>query len=262
VTSVTLQPYDGILLVRDGGQTPPPPSGDAMIGDLVWRDTDGDGIKDSGESGREGATVRLRQCDGSLLATTTTNTQGNYAFRNLGQGNYRVEFVQPAGTSYSPYQVGNDATNSDANPSTGLSPCVSITSNTEVRPGIDAGFVPSSGGSGNSTLGDFVWDDRDGDGIQDGGEPGVGNVRVQLRQCSGLWIASTDTRSDGRFSFDGLSPGNYMLRFVAPSGATFTRPRAGSDLSRDSNADASGNAQCTELLAGEERTWIDAGLNL
>ena len=41
---------------------------------------------------------------------------------------------------------------------------------TEFDPTIDAGFyTPAS-------IGDFVWDDLDGDGIQDPGEPGIGNV--------------------------------------------------------------------------------------
>jgi hypothetical protein len=258
VTSVTLQPYDGILLVRVDGESPPP-SGDARIGDFVWRDADGDGIQDGSESGWSAVTVRLRQCNASVMATTTTNAQGSYAFDNLGLGNYQVEFVQPSGASYSPYQVGIDSTNSDANRSTGLSSCVSITSNAQTRLGIDAGFVPS-GGSGNSSIGDFVWNDRDGDGIQDGDEPGVGNVSVQLRDCGGLWITSATTRNNGSYIFDGLAPGSYLLRFVAPTGASFTRPRAGTDQSKDSNADSSGNSQCIDLGANDKRVWIDAGL--
>ena len=259
VTAVTLQPYDGILLVRAGGQTPPP-TGDGVIGDLVWRDADGDGIRDAGEPGWAGATVRLLQCGGNVLATRTTNTQGNYTFANLSDGNYQVEFVKPTGANYSPYQVGNIATNSDAIPSTGRSSCVSITSEILARPGVDAGFVPTSGGSGSASIGDYVWDDRNRDGIQNSIEPGVGNVRVQLRNCNGLLIADTTTRSNGTYSFDGLAAGSYMLRFVAPSGATFTQPRAGSDIAKDSNADASGNVQCTDIGAGEKRIWIDAGL--
>ena len=231
-----------------------------MIGDLVWRDADGDGIRDAGEPGWAGATVRLLQCGGNVLATRTTNTQGNYTFANLSDGNYQVEFVKPTGANYSPYQVGNIATNSDAIPSTGRSSCVSITSEILARPGVDAGFVPTSGGSGSASIGDYVWDDRNRDGIQNSIEPGVGNVRVQLRRCNGLLIDDTTTRSNGTFSFDGLAAGSYMLRFVAPSGATFTQPRAGSDIAKDSNADASGNVQCTDIGAGEKRIWIDAGL--
>ncbi|HEX5786627.1 MAG TPA: SdrD B-like domain-containing protein, partial [Woeseiaceae bacterium] len=131
VTSVTLAPYDGIVLVREGGSAPPPdpdpdpdpppPSGSGSIGDYVWVDSDGDGNQDGSESGWAGATVRLRQCNGAVLASTTTDVNGGYLFEDLGAGNYQLEFVKPSGGNYSPYQVGTGARNSDANSTTGLS---------------------------------------------------------------------------------------------------------------------------------------------
>ncbi len=114
--------------------------------------------------------------------------------------------------------------------------------------------------SGNAAIGDYVWRDSDGDGIQDNGESGVGGVTVQLRECNGILLASTTTSGNGSYLFDNLSSGGYLIRFVAPNGASFTQRKAGSDAGKDSNADSSGNAHCVTVGVNDTRQWIDAGL--
>ncbi|AOW18819.1 hypothetical protein LPB03_15770 [Polaribacter vadi] len=68
-------------------------SGLGSIGDTVWFDTDGDGLKDAGENGLGGATVTLDPGTPSNSAddvTTTTDANGNYLFDNLPAGVYTV----------------------------------------------------------------------------------------------------------------------------------------------------------------------------
>jgi hypothetical protein len=69
------------------------------IGDLVWDDTNGDGIKDAGESGFANVTVALYEdsngngvLDGGepLLATVTTDAAGAYDFSGVAAGDYLV----------------------------------------------------------------------------------------------------------------------------------------------------------------------------
>ena len=63
------------------------------IGDTVWYDTDGDGIKDADEDGLGGATVTLdpgTPGDASDDVTTTTDANGNYLFENLPAGTYTI----------------------------------------------------------------------------------------------------------------------------------------------------------------------------
>jgi hypothetical protein len=63
------------------------------IGDLVWFDTDGDGIKDINENGLGGVTVSLDPGTPGNAAddvTTTTDINGNYLFPNLPAGVYTV----------------------------------------------------------------------------------------------------------------------------------------------------------------------------
>ncbi|MEZ4919317.1 MAG: hypothetical protein R2792_09440 [Saprospiraceae bacterium] len=58
-------------------------------------------------------------------------------------------------------QGGNDALDSDANPSNLMSPVVTLKSNEINKTIIDAGFYQPA------ALGDYVWEDTNGNGIQD-----------------------------------------------------------------------------------------------
>jgi hypothetical protein len=57
----------------------------------VWRDTDGDGLRESGEPGEDGVTVRLLDGGANVVATTSTAGDGSFAFAELPAGEYEVE---------------------------------------------------------------------------------------------------------------------------------------------------------------------------
>src|SRR5262249_1325865 len=69
---------------------------------------DGDGVQDGGEPGLGGVTVQLLSAGGrTILATTTTDATGLYAFRGLRLGSYQAQ-VAPETTligSYFGYRV-------------------------------------------------------------------------------------------------------------------------------------------------------------
>ena len=89
------------------------------IGGLVWRDADSDGQFDAGETLVSSVTVRLLDEDGNVVATTGTNTSGEYLFTGLPAGRYTVEVVPPTGDDLTVANQGNDATDSDFTISTG-----------------------------------------------------------------------------------------------------------------------------------------------
>jgi uncharacterized repeat protein (TIGR01451 family) len=54
-----------------------------QIGNFVWKDTDGDGTQDPGETALAGVTVKLYAADGtSVLGTAVTDANGQYFFSN------------------------------------------------------------------------------------------------------------------------------------------------------------------------------------
>ena len=70
-------------------------------------------------------------------------------------------------------------------------------------------------------MGDFVWRDTNGNGVQDPGEVGVGGVTVRLLDASGNVVATTVTDVTGHYVFSGLPAGEYSVEFVLPGGFTF-----------------------------------------
>jgi len=65
------------------------------------------------------------------------------------------------------------------------------------------------GESGVATIGDRVWYDQDGDGIQDAGENGIEGVTVSLVDAGNTVLATTVTDANGNYLFAGVLPGTY-----------------------------------------------------
>ncbi len=114
---------------------------------------------------------------------------------------------------------------------------------------------------GCGSIGDYVWYDFNGDGIQDAGEPGIDDVTVNLYKSDGTSAGSTTTSGGGFYIFEDLEPGDYYVEFVLPTGYVFTTKDNGDDT-LDSDADpTTGKTAVTTLDAGEtDLTW-DAGMH-
>lgn len=75
-----------------------------------------------------------------------------------------------------------------------------------------------------ATLGNRVWEDVNGNGVQDDGASGVPNVRVLLLRCNGDTIAQTLTDSVGMYQFANVAAGEYKLKFdLATAGSIFEK---------------------------------------
>ena len=61
----------------------------------------------------------------------------------------------------------------------------------------------------NGSIGDFVWNDKNGDGVQDAGEAGIAGVGVWLYR--GNDIDKEKTNSRGEYEFDDLCAGHYTV---------------------------------------------------
>jgi uncharacterized repeat protein (TIGR01451 family) len=111
-----------------------------------------------------------------------------------------------------------------------------------------------------ASIGDYVWLDSNGNGIQDDGPTGVGGVTVNLLDGNGNFIRSTTTDGTGFYEFTGLIPGDYMVEFVLPTGNVFAPQNQGDDA-LDSDADPiTGRSQVITLVNGQSDPTIDAGI--
>ena len=171
----------------------------AELGDHVFLDENGNGQQDGGEDNVAGVTVNLLDEDGNVVDTTTTDSNGDYLFEELNPGTYSVQFVAPEGFDFTDANVGDDATDSDANDS-GFTDQVTLESG-DSNLTVDAGIVAEP--VIPATVGDTIFLDKDGDGIQDAGEEGIAGVTVDLKDEDGNVLRSTVTDSNGNYQFSG-----------------------------------------------------------
>jgi len=244
------------------------PVNTASIGDQVFLDLTGSGLESGFNAGPgfPGVTVELLDGTGtSVLATTTTDSLGQYSFSSLAAGTYEVAFIAPTGYTFSPQGVGGSADagiDSSPNATTGITGPITLTAG-QVDNNVEAGLVPpGSAQQGSATLGDYVWFDANGNGLIDSGETGVGGVTVDLLNAAGTSVLSTTTTtSSGYYSFTNLTAGTYAVQFVAPSGDGFTTQGVGTNPALDSSANATtGITAPVTLTAGQVDNNVEAGL--
>ena len=138
----------------------------ANIGDTVFTDLDGNGVQNGAEAGRPLVTVYLDTNnngtqDGGEPATVTDGN-GNYEFLNLAAGTYNVR-VDESGIPAGFVLTG------------GSNPNMRTVFAGENATDVDFGYQQQ-----DASIGELVFNDLDGDGFRDAGEPGLAGVVVYL----------------------------------------------------------------------------------
>jgi hypothetical protein len=253
----------------------------ADINGVVWEDVNGNGQRNGGDGNcpqnvdvtlidaTTGVNVTTNASGGALI--NPVNTNNTYQFLDLPPGDYIVEFsepggVYPTGLHLTLQKVGAIATDSDADRSSGQSDVISL-NGVDIN-NIDAGYFLVG------QVGDFVWEDLNGDG-QQGAEPGLGGIAVELIFAAGGTALDVDgnpipvqnTTGAGAYLFDEVPPGIYKVKFevnpTAASGNTlyFTLQNTGAD-GTDSDANkVTGESDPTfTIMSGDpENIDVDAG---
>lgn len=197
-----------------------------VIGNTIYWDANGNAEQDWNEVGIPGVGVTLQVWNGSawvFYANDTTDANGEYLFTGLPAGEYRVVVNTGVGSPVNGRTLtGDPDTNGiPCHPNPGApwdAYCDSMHS-VEIRPGqtylgANFGYQPVG------VIGDFVWLDLDGDGMQDPGEPGLPEVLVTITNGVDTFMTTTDP--DGYYSFANVPDGNWTVTFAGPVGTTPT----------------------------------------
>ena len=119
---------------------------------IIWKDDNGDGIRDNGEIGVDGMSVRLHDPgldgviggdDDQLVNTVDSEVKGIYSFSDISRGRYYLEFrppEPPPGFRFSPQNQGDSNKDSDPDPATGFTRVFTLNSG-QTDDGWDAGLI-------------------------------------------------------------------------------------------------------------------------
>jgi len=122
------------------------------IGNFVWFDQDRDGRQDAGEVGVKGVIVILHDQNGSVVATTSTDSTGIYMFSGLDTDpagkSYEVAFKLPLGYKFSPKAgvISDPSMNSDADEFSGKTGLFTLSPG-QFKMDIDAGLSSLDNGT-------------------------------------------------------------------------------------------------------------------
>ncbi len=112
------------------------------------------------------------------------------------------------------------------------------------------------------SIGNFVWNDENENGIQDAEEAGVEGVTVTLYDEDGNIVETTTTDPDGFYGFFDISEGNYYIGITLPDGFVFTMQDMGGNEAADSDVNADGFTDIFTIGAGITDLSFDAGIYL
>ena len=220
---------------------------DYFIKGTIYRDGNRSGALDTDEKLYEGVTVQLRDADGTVVATTTTDADGAYSFDKLPAGTYTVTVVQD-GPIAGLEQTGDpDATKDNA------SEPITLNSDNPSTTDVNFGYV------NNNSLSGTVYRDDSRNGDQDGAEPGYSGVTVQLLDKDGQVIATTTTDANGNYSFDKLPDGTYSFDKLPDGTYSVTVVKDGelADTEQTEDPDATKDNASEPVTLNEDNTSKD-----
>jgi uncharacterized repeat protein (TIGR01451 family) len=223
------------------------------ITDRVWFDMDASKTVNGTESGIAGVTVDLLDASLNVIATAITAADGTFTFSGVRNGNYTVRISDTSGVLAD---------------FTGTTDWAVARQRAETVAGANVSHLapPSYGFRPTRSLGDTVYYDINGDGVQGAGEAGIPGVSVTLYRdldADGVidpgvddtttWTTTTD--ANGHYVFAGLTNGSYIVSLPVPSGYSYT----GTGTHADSDSSSPGIQNGATITGGGSVWDLDFG---
>jgi len=231
----------------------------ARIAGSAWMDENVSGTKDVQEATMSGVTAQLLGGDGQLLAQVKMGSDGGYAFERLRSGTYSIRFALPGGVLFTDYTGrAGDSCVPVVQGSMGETDPFMLAMGEQKNDMNVGGILPGR-------IGDTVWYDKDGNGLQDYKEPLVPGVSLTLLYVAadGQMTETATVSSDqyGYYAFEALRPGTYVLRLNAQEGDSLTSCFGAplGEIDSDIDPDTGMSAQIM-LQSGQTLRNIDVGL--
>jgi serine-aspartate repeat-containing protein C/D/E len=241
------------------------------LGGYVYHDRNNNGLREpgQGEEPISGVILRLRNEQGELVRdaagqprTAVTNSEGFYEFRHVGPGVYTIEQMQPdvwIDGLDTPGLIGEGTPHErSSGQADGNDRLVNIELLQQpTQRGSLHGTHYNFGELRETSLSGRVFADINGNCVFEPdlefsqpqqGEHGISGVTLTLRDAFGNVVASMQTDSEGRYKFDGLTPGSYTIEQSQPAGY-FSQGQKAGNLGGD--ASQSNRIQGIELQSGD-----------
>ena len=166
----------------------------------VYYDANESSSFDNGEDPFKDITVELVGADGNVVATTTTDADGNYSFADLDAATYTVKVTKAGELAELTQTEDPDGTKDNA------SGAITLNADNPVRENINFGYIKKHAISGK------VYLDHNRDKTKNTGDVDVPGVTVNLLGKDGNVVGTTTTDKDGNYSFTGLNDGTYTVQ--------------------------------------------------
>ncbi len=175
------------------------------ISGTIWEDMDANGTLDETiPTLFENVTVLLLDDQNNIINTTTTDVNGEYSFTGLPDGTYTVDVTDNLDILADYWKSKGVPANAtmDNNSQLETYSATVMGGSTDVTG--DFGYYKDP-----ASLGNLIWQDNNGNGVQDSGEPGLIFVSVTLEidfDNDGVFDIdyTTQTGAGGKYSFENL----------------------------------------------------------
>jgi len=189
---------------------------------FVWHDENEDGFYEDDEDIISGIEVNLYDLDINLKYTTLSDENG-YEFPDLEPGQYIVQVVIGDDYFFTQFNAGSSSPDDSevSDFSQGMTEIITVGSLDDVS-NVNAGLIKVDVTNDTSGLSGLVWMDEDQDGILSNNESRLEGIIITLYDIDANYITETTSDIGGRYLFNNLPLGGYLVQFELPSDLTFT----------------------------------------